>query len=54
MIEVALIRPGPIQGGSVHPYLRRRNNEEEITYLHPLLGAVPGEDPRASRSSKSS
>ena len=37
MIEVALIRPGPIQGGSVHPYLRRRNKEEEITYLHPLL-----------------
>jgi len=37
VIEVALIRPGPIQGGSVHPYLRRRNNEEEITYLHPLL-----------------
>jgi error-prone DNA polymerase len=37
VIEVALIRPGPIQGGSVHPYLRRRNNEEEVTYLHPLL-----------------
>jgi error-prone DNA polymerase len=37
VVEVALIRPGPIQGGSVHPYLRRRNNEEEITYLHPLL-----------------
>jgi len=31
VVEVALIRPGPIQGGSVHPYLRRRNNEEEIT-----------------------
>ncbi len=37
VIEVALIRPGPIQGDSVHPYLRRRNNEEEVTYLHPLL-----------------
>ncbi len=37
VVEVALIRPGPIQGGSVHPYLRRRNNEEEVTYLHPLL-----------------
>jgi len=37
VVEVALIRPGPIQGGSVHPYLRRRNNEEEITYPHPLL-----------------
>jgi error-prone DNA polymerase len=36
-IEVALIRPGPIQGNAVHPYLRRRNGEEEVTYLHPLL-----------------
>lgn len=36
VVEVALIRPGPIQGGSVHPYLRRRNGEEEVTYLHPL------------------
>ena len=37
VVEVALIRPGPIQGGSVHPYLRRRSGEEEVTYLHPLL-----------------
>jgi error-prone DNA polymerase len=37
VIEVALIRPGPIQGGSVHPYLRRRRGEEPVTYLHPLL-----------------
>ncbi|MHB8188966.1 MAG: error-prone DNA polymerase [Ferrimicrobium sp.] len=37
VVEVALIRPGPIQGGSVHPYLRRRAGEEEVTYLHPLL-----------------
>jgi error-prone DNA polymerase len=37
VIEVALIRPGPIQGGSVHPYIRRRNGTEEVTYLHPLL-----------------
>ncbi|HUZ20411.1 MAG TPA: error-prone DNA polymerase [Acidimicrobiales bacterium] len=37
VVEVALIRPGPIQGGSVHPYLRRRNGEEEVAYLHPLL-----------------
>jgi len=37
VIEVALIRPGPIQGGSVHPYLRRRNHTEAVTYLHPLL-----------------
>ena len=37
MVEVALIRPGPIQGGSVHPYIRRRNGKEPVTYLHPLL-----------------
>ena len=36
-IEVALIRPGPIQGNAVHPYIRRRNRKEQITYLHPLL-----------------
>src|SRR6202011_399406 len=36
VVEVAIIRPGPIQGGSVHPYLRRRNGEEEVTYIHPL------------------
>ncbi|HXH57701.1 error-prone DNA polymerase [Iamia sp.] len=36
VVEVALIRPGPIQGGSVHPYIRRRNGQEEITYPHPL------------------
>jgi error-prone DNA polymerase len=32
-----VIRPGPIQGGSVHPYIRRRNGTEPVTYLHPLL-----------------
>ncbi|WP_058233996.1 error-prone DNA polymerase [Devriesea agamarum] len=37
VVQVALIRPGPIQGGSVHPYIRRRNGEEDVTYLHPLL-----------------
>jgi len=37
VVEVALIRPGPIQGGSVHPYINRRNGREPITYLHPLL-----------------
>jgi error-prone DNA polymerase len=36
-IEVALIRPGPIQGNSVHPYIRRRNGDEPITYPHPRL-----------------
>ena len=39
-IEVALIRPGPIQGGSVHPYIRRKNGQEPITSLHPLLDEV--------------
>ncbi|WP_114854775.1 error-prone DNA polymerase [Brachybacterium sp. YJGR34] len=37
VVEVALIRPGPIQGGSVHPYIRRRSGEEEVTVLHPRL-----------------
>ena len=37
VVEIALIRPGPIQGGSVHPYIRRRNGTEAVTYLHPLL-----------------
>jgi len=37
VVEVALIRPGPIQGGSVHPYINRRNGREPVTYLHPLL-----------------
>ncbi|MBK0420367.1 error-prone DNA polymerase [Leucobacter sp. CSA1] len=40
VIEIALIRPGPMQGGAVHPYLRRRNGEEVITYPHPLLEPV--------------
>src|SRR5579875_603006 len=37
VVEVALIRPGRIQGRSVHPYLRRRSGAEPVTYLHPLL-----------------
>src|SRR5471032_3219327 len=36
MIEVAIVRPGPIQGDMVHPYLRRRNGEEEVTFPEPL------------------
>lgn len=35
VVQVALIRPGPIQGGSVHPYIRRRNGLEPVTYDHP-------------------
>jgi error-prone DNA polymerase len=34
VIEVAIIRPGPIQGGLMHPYLKRRAGQEEITYFH--------------------
>jgi len=37
VVEVALIRPGPIQGGSVHPYIRRRNGQDPVTYPHPLM-----------------
>ena len=37
VVEVALIRPGPIQGGSVHPYIKRRNGEEPVTYDHPSM-----------------
>ena len=37
VVEVALIRPGPIQGDAVNPYLRRRLGEEPVTYPHPLL-----------------
>ena len=37
VVEVALIRPGPIQGGSVHPYIRRKNGLEEPTVPHPLM-----------------
>ena len=37
VVEVALIRPGPIQGGSVHPYIKRRNGEEEVVYDHPSM-----------------
>ncbi|MGW6701279.1 error-prone DNA polymerase [Nocardia sp. NPDC055049] len=37
VVEVALIRPGPIQGGSVHPYIRRRNGKEAPVCDHPAL-----------------
>jgi error-prone DNA polymerase len=40
VIEVAIVRPGPIQGGMVHPYLRRRNREEAITMPHPELQPI--------------
>lgn len=40
VIEVAIVRPGPISGDMVHPYIRRRNNEEPVTYPHPSLKPV--------------
>ena len=40
VIEVAIVRPGPIQGDMVHPYLRRRNGEEAVVYPSEKLKAV--------------
>jgi len=40
VIEVAIVRPGPIQGNMVHPYLRRRNGEEAVTYLNQAIREV--------------
>ncbi|SFS17427.1 error-prone DNA polymerase [Microbacterium sp. cf046] len=40
VIEIALIRPGPIQGGAVHPFVRRKLGYEAVTYPHPKLEAV--------------
>ena len=40
VVEVAIIRPGPIQGNAVHPYLRRKQGLEPIAYLHPSLEPI--------------
>ncbi len=40
VIEVALIRPGPIQGNAVNPYIRRRRGDDPVTYLHPRLEPI--------------
>ncbi len=40
VIEISIVRPGPITGGMVHPYLRRRNGDEEVDYPHPSLVPV--------------
>ena len=42
VIEVAIVRPGPIQGDMVHPYLRRRNGEEPVEYPSPELKEILG------------
>jgi error-prone DNA polymerase len=40
VIQISIVRPGPISGGMVHPYLRRRNNEEDVVYPHECLRPV--------------
>jgi len=40
VVQVAIIRPGPVQGNAVHPYLRRRAGEEEVTYAHESLKPI--------------
>ncbi len=40
VIEVSIVRPGPIQGGMVHPYLDRRSGKEPVTYAHPDLEPI--------------
>ncbi|RYE55277.1 MAG: error-prone DNA polymerase, partial [Rhizobiaceae bacterium] len=42
VIQVAIVRPGPIQGDMVHPYLRRREGKEDVVYPTPELEAVLG------------
>ncbi len=43
VVEVAIVRPGPIQGQMVHPYLRRRQGLEEVSYPHPALEPILSE-----------
>lgn len=40
VVQVSIVRPGPITGGMVHPYLRRRQGLEPVTYPHPCLEPV--------------
>ncbi len=40
VVEVAIIRPGPIQGDAVHPYLRRKQGKEPVMYIHPRLQPI--------------
>jgi error-prone DNA polymerase len=37
VVEIAMVRPGPIQGGAVHPFVRRKLGQEAVTYAHPKL-----------------
>ena len=54
VIEVALIRPGPIQGGSVHPYIRRRNGLEPADLRRIRCWRSRWSAPSACRCSRSS
>ncbi|HEY9871230.1 MAG TPA: error-prone DNA polymerase [Candidatus Obscuribacterales bacterium] len=40
VVSIALVRPGPIQGNIVHPYINRRRGDEPVTYLHPTLKPI--------------
>jgi error-prone DNA polymerase len=40
VVEIAVVRPGPIQGGAVHPYVRRKSGVDKVEYLHPSLKPV--------------
>jgi error-prone DNA polymerase len=40
VMQVAIIRPGPIQGDMIHPFLRRRSGQEPVTYPHPKLKPI--------------
>ena len=42
VIEVAIVRPGPIQGGMIHPFIRRRHSKEKVRYPHPDLEPILG------------
>jgi error-prone DNA polymerase len=44
VVQVAIVRPGPIQGDMVHPYLRRREGKEKVDYPTPELEAVLSEN----------
>ncbi len=42
-LEVAIVRPGPLQGNMVHPFIRRRQGKEQVVHLHPKLAPILGE-----------
>ena len=54
VVEVAIIRPGPIVGKMVNPYLERRAGREPVTLRAPVAGADPGAAPSACRCFRSS